>query len=192
MLPHPPRSTLTATLFPYTTLFRSGRRAPLRRRLCRDAPPVARTLRRGGGRRGAPGWIRRAFHPALALLSAILRRRLSRRRNRCRASHAGKDGLKTGGGNDLRSFLSEVLLGTAAAGCSAPATTQTPDQLPTDLNVLFWTPDQRHAAFRTMETVPKVVVTAIEAGDAVYPPPKGKPLDPGKIGRASCRERVCQ
>src|SRR3546814_9717602 len=97
-----------------------GRRAPLRRRLCRDAPPVARTLRRGGGRRGAPGWIRRAFHPALALLSAILRGRLSGRRNRCRASYARKNSLKTGEGNAMRSFLAAVLLGTAAAGCRAP------------------------------------------------------------------------
>src|SRR3546814_2303834 len=69
----------------------------------------------------------------------------------------------------MRSFLAAVLLGTAAAGCSAPATTQTTDQLPKDLNVLFWTQDQRDAAFRAMETVPKVVVNAIEAGDAVYP-----------------------
>src|SRR3546814_16142677 len=30
-----------------------------------------------------------------------------------------------------------------------------------------------------METVPKVVVNAIEAGDAVYPLPQGKPLDLG-------------
>src|SRR3546814_18187134 len=108
--------------------------------------------------------------------------RLSRRRNRCRASHAGKDGLKTGGGNEMRSFLAAVLLGTAAAGCSAPATTQTTDQLPKDLNVLFWTQDQRDAAFRTLEPVPKVVVNAIDAGDAVFPL---------KIGRASCRDRVC-
>src|SRR3546814_10645032 len=79
----------------------------------------------------------------------------------------------------MRSFLAAVLLGTAAAGCSAPATTQTTDQLPKDLNVLFWTQDQRDAAFRAMETVPKVVVNAIEAGDAVYPLPQGKPLDLG-------------
>src|SRR3546814_12722896 len=30
-----------------------------------------------------------------------------------------------------------------------------------------------------METVPKVVVNAIEAGDTVYPLPQGKPLDLG-------------
>src|SRR3546814_20124609 len=79
----------------------------------------------------------------------------------------------------MRSFLAAVLLGTAAAACSAPATTQTPDQLPKDLNVLFWTQDQRDAAFRTMEPVPKVVVNALEAGDAVSPLPQGKPLDLG-------------
>ena len=83
----------------------------------------------------------------------------------------------------MRRLWAAVLLGTAAAGCSAPATTQATDQLskdlPKDLNVLFWTQDQRDAAFRTMETVPKVVVSAIEAGDAVYPLPQGKPLDLG-------------
>ena len=78
----------------------------------------------------------------------------------------------------MRRFLAAVLLGTAAA-CSAPATTQTTDQLPKDLNVLFWTQDQRDLAFRTMETVPKVVVNTVEAGDAVYPLPEGKPLDLG-------------
>ena len=78
----------------------------------------------------------------------------------------------------MRRFLAVALLGTAAA-CSAPATTQATDQLPKDLNVLFWTQDQRDLAFRTMETVPKVVVNTIEAGDAVYPLPQGKPLDLG-------------
>src|SRR3546814_7971998 len=45
MLRRPPRSTRTDTLFPYTTLFRSGK--PLRR----AAPPVHRA---GGRRRGRP------------------------------------------------------------------------------------------------------------------------------------------
>src|SRR3546814_20823920 len=146
MLRLPPRSTRTDTLFPYTTLFR------------------ARTLRRGGGRRGAPGWIRRAFHPALALLSAILRGRLSGRRNRCRARYARKNSLKTGEGNDMRSFLAAVLLGTTAAGCSAPAPTQINEQLPKELNVLSWIQDQSHAAFRTQERVPTDGVTTVEAG----------------------------
>ena len=79
----------------------------------------------------------------------------------------------------MRSFLAAVLLGTAAAGCSAPATTQTTDQLPKDLNVLFWTQDQRDAAFRTMETVPKVVVNTVKAGGPVYRLPEGEPLDLG-------------
>jgi CubicO group peptidase (beta-lactamase class C family) len=78
----------------------------------------------------------------------------------------------------MRRLLAAVLLGTAAA-CSAPATTQTTDQLPKDLNVLFWTQDQRDLAFRTMETVPKVVVNTIEAGDGVYPLPQGEPIDLG-------------
>src|SRR3546814_16057414 len=34
MIRRPPRSTLTDTLFPYTTLFRSGRRRPVRGRRC--------------------------------------------------------------------------------------------------------------------------------------------------------------
>jgi CubicO group peptidase (beta-lactamase class C family) len=78
----------------------------------------------------------------------------------------------------MRRVLAAVLLGTAAA-CSAPATTQTTDQLPKDLNVLFWTQDQRDLAFRTMETVPKVVVNTVEAGDAVYPLPPGEPIELG-------------
>ncbi|RYD41951.1 MAG: serine hydrolase, partial [Sphingomonadales bacterium] len=61
----------------------------------------------------------------------------------------------------MRRFLAAVLLGTAAAGCSAPAAPEKTDQLPKDLNVLFWTQDQRDAAFRTMETVPKVVVNTV-------------------------------
>lgn len=78
----------------------------------------------------------------------------------------------------MRRFLAAVLFGAAAA-CSVPATTQTTDQLPKDLNVLFWTQDQRDRAFRTMETVPRVVVNPIEAGDTVYPLPRGAPIDLG-------------
>jgi CubicO group peptidase (beta-lactamase class C family) len=51
--------------------------------------------------------------------------------------------------------------------------------MPKDLNVLFWTQDQRDAAFRKMETVPKVVVNTVAAGGKVYPLPEGKPLDVG-------------
>ncbi|ABF53257.1 serine hydrolase domain-containing protein [Sphingopyxis alaskensis] len=78
----------------------------------------------------------------------------------------------------MRRFLAAVLFGAAAA-CSVPATTQTTDQLPKDLNVLFWTQDQRDRAFRTMETVPRVVVNPIEAGDTAYPLPQGTPIDFG-------------
>ncbi|MFN4357506.1 serine hydrolase domain-containing protein [Sphingopyxis alaskensis] len=78
----------------------------------------------------------------------------------------------------MRRFLAAVLFGAAAA-CSVPATTQTTDQLPKDLNVLFWTQDQRDRAFRTMETVPRVVVNPIEAGDTAYPLPQGTPIDLG-------------
>lgn len=79
----------------------------------------------------------------------------------------------------MRRFLAAVLLCTAAAGCSAPAPTETTEKLPKDLNVLFWTQDQRDAAFRTMETVPKVVVNTVTAGGPVYPLPEGKPIDLG-------------
>src|SRR3546814_19192180 len=44
---------------------------------------------RGGGGRSAPAArLRRAFPPAVAILSDVLRRRLSRRRDRRRAGHA--------------------------------------------------------------------------------------------------------
>jgi Beta-lactamase class C and other penicillin binding proteins len=45
--------------------------------------------------------------------------------------------------------------------------------------VLFWSQDQRDAAFRTMETVPKVVVHTIKAGGTAYPLPDGPALDVG-------------
>ena len=87
----------------------------------------------------------------------------------------------------MRRFLAAVLLCTAAAGCSAPAPTETTDKLPKDLNVLFWTQDQRDAAFRTMETVPKVVVNTVKAGGPVYPLPQGKPIAiPVKSSNACC------
>ncbi len=68
---------------------------------------------------------------------------------------------------------------SAAAGMAIPASAQTTDvratdNLPKDLNVLFWSQDQRDAAFRTMETVPKVVVHMIKAGGPTYPLPQGK------------------
>lgn len=79
----------------------------------------------------------------------------------------------------MRRFLAAALLCAAAAGCSSPEPAKT-DTLPKDLNVLFWTQDQRDAAFRTMETVPKVVVNTVKAGGTVYPLPAGEPLDVGQ------------
>lgn len=78
----------------------------------------------------------------------------------------------------VRRYVMAALL-CAVAGCSAPASTETKTNLPEDMNVLFWTQDQRDAAFRTMEKVPKVVVNTIEAGESVYPLPQGAPLDLG-------------
>src|SRR3546814_17336826 len=59
MIRRPPRSTRTDTLFPYTTLFRSVRRAvPLRRPLARGGRREART-RGGDFRRPQPEIVRR-------------------------------------------------------------------------------------------------------------------------------------
>ncbi len=79
----------------------------------------------------------------------------------------------------MRRLLAAVLFCTAAAGWSSPAPAQNVDTLPKDLNVLFWTQDQRDAAFRSMESIPKVVVHTVEAGDTVYPLPPANPLDAG-------------
>lgn len=69
-----------------------------------------------------------------------------------------------------------VLLLCAVAGCGTPDSTGASENLPEDMNVLFWNQGQRDTAFRTMETVPKVVVNSVEAGDSVYPLPQGEPL----------------
>lgn len=79
----------------------------------------------------------------------------------------------------MRRYLAAMLLCAAATACTAPASTKTTDTLPKDMNVLFWTQDQRDLAFRTMETVPKVVVNTVEAGDVVYPLPQGQSIDLG-------------
>jgi len=80
----------------------------------------------------------------------------------------------------MRRYLAAALLCAAAAGCNAPTSAPPPtDTLPKDMNVLFWNQDQRDAAFRTMETVPKVVVNTVDAGGSVYPLPQGQPLDLG-------------
>ncbi|GAA4039308.1 serine hydrolase domain-containing protein [Parerythrobacter jejuensis] len=50
--------------------------------------------------------------------------------------------------------------------------------LPTDRNVLFWSVEQRDAAFRTMDALPVLAeARVIEAGEATYPLPEGLPLD---------------
>jgi CubicO group peptidase (beta-lactamase class C family) len=52
--------------------------------------------------------------------------------------------------------------------------------LPTDDNVLFWSIPQRDAAFRAMDRIPVLAkANIIEAGDDVYPLPKGEPLNVG-------------
>ena len=49
--------------------------------------------------------------------------------------------------------------------------------LPTDANVLFWSVEQRDAAFRTMDRIPILAKANIIAkGDKVYPLPQGRPL----------------
>jgi CubicO group peptidase (beta-lactamase class C family) len=49
--------------------------------------------------------------------------------------------------------------------------------LPTDANVLFWSVEQRDAAFRTMDRIPILAkANVIAKGDKVYPLPQGTPL----------------
>ena len=49
--------------------------------------------------------------------------------------------------------------------------------LPTNSDVLFWTIPQRDAAFRALDRIPSLAKSnIIEAGDSVYPMPKGAPL----------------
>ncbi|MDK2761533.1 MAG: beta-lactamase family protein [Sphingopyxis sp.] len=79
----------------------------------------------------------------------------------------------------MRNILAAMMLYTAIAGGGASATAEESDKLPKDMNVLFWTQDQRDAAFRMIETVPKVAVNRIEAGGTAYPLPQGRPLDLG-------------
>ena len=52
--------------------------------------------------------------------------------------------------------------------------------LPTDRNVLFWSIPQRDAAFRTMDRLPVLAkANIIEAGDKVFPLPKGAEFKSG-------------
>src|SRR3546814_9554533 len=55
MIPRPPRSTRTDTLFPYTTLFRSDHPRPPRPEIGRGMPLRQRVARRGGGATGQHG-----------------------------------------------------------------------------------------------------------------------------------------
>lgn len=49
--------------------------------------------------------------------------------------------------------------------------------LPTDRNVLFWSVEQRDAAFRAMDALPILAKTrVIKAGDKAYPLPAGDPI----------------
>ncbi|MCR2833653.1 serine hydrolase domain-containing protein [Parerythrobacter lacustris] len=52
--------------------------------------------------------------------------------------------------------------------------------MPTDRNVLFWSVEQRDAAFRAMDALPVLAeARVIESGDKVFPLAKGEPLDLG-------------
>jgi CubicO group peptidase (beta-lactamase class C family) len=82
----------------------------------------------------------------------------------------------------MKKWIIGALLAIAAAG---GATWLSMDQdmrklaahLPTDRNVLFWSIPQRDAAFRTIDRLPFLAeANVIEAGDSVYPLPKGAPV----------------
>ncbi len=66
-------------------------RAVLRRRLRRDAAPLARGLP-GQGRAAAPARLRHAIHAHLGVLPGLLRGGLRHRQHRRRAVHAGEPG----------------------------------------------------------------------------------------------------
>ncbi len=76
---------------------------------------------------------------------------------------------------DRRHLWAAALLCASLTGGSASAFSDT-NNIPKDQNVLFWSQDQRDAAFRQMERVPKVVVHQIKAGSAVYPLVESQPL----------------
>lgn len=79
----------------------------------------------------------------------------------------------------MRRYLMAFAAAATAAGCGPTASTQSTDTMPKDMNVLFWTQDQRDVGFRAIETMPKVVFNTVEAGAKVYPLPQGEPLDLG-------------
>lgn len=50
--------------------------------------------------------------------------------------------------------------------------------MPTDRNVLFWSQNQRDAAFRVLDAIPLLArARVIEVGDSAYPLPAGEPLE---------------
>ncbi len=85
----------------------------------------------------------------------------------------------------MKKWILGILLVIAAAAGLAWATADKDmkrlvSNLPTDTNVLFWSIPQRDAAFRTMDRIPVLAkVNIIEAGDDVFPMPKGAPLAVG-------------
>lgn len=79
----------------------------------------------------------------------------------------------------MRRYLMAFAAAATAAGCGPTASTQSTDTMPKDMNVLFWTQDQRDVGFRAIETMPKVVFNTVEAGAKVYSLPQGEPLDLG-------------
>jgi len=84
----------------------------------------------------------------------------------------------------LKWFIGTLLVIAAALGIAWTAADNDMKalllSLPTDANVLFWTIPQRDAAFRTMDRISILAkANIIEAGDDVYPMPKGDPITIG-------------
>lgn len=75
----------------------------------------------------------------------------------------------------MRHLWAAALLCAGLTACTASAASEI-NNMPKDQNVLFWSQDQRDAAFRQMEQVPKVVVHQIKTGGTVYPLLVGQPL----------------
>ena len=70
----------------------------------------------------------------------------------------------------------------------SPVLSQTPASMPKDRDVLFWTQDQRDAAFRATENITKVNI--ISAGGKIAPLATGKPLSlPFDVDAYMARQR---
>jgi CubicO group peptidase (beta-lactamase class C family) len=82
----------------------------------------------------------------------------------------------------MRKWIVGILLLIAAAAGIAWFSTDKETRaliaaMPTDRNVLFWTIPQRDAAFRALDRLPVLAkANVIEAGDTVFPLPKGSPI----------------